>query len=157
MTTRTPIKRTPVLRKTKPKRTPKPGKLRPAKTQNQNLRHGVESLDRLLRADLDGRLHIARKRDLLESQLIDEAGGLPLTPSLILLIRRITTKALICDQSEKMALLNEYSLSDKRYIALSNSLRRDLVTFESMLRQQKPKVTKSLEQYVAETYGTDEK
>jgi hypothetical protein len=40
---------------------------------------------------------------------------------------------------------------------LSNSLRRDLVTFESMLRQQKPKVTKSLEQYVAETYGVDDR
>jgi hypothetical protein len=110
-----------------------------------------------LRADLDGRLHVARKRDLLESQLIDEAGGLPLTPSLLLIIKRIVTKALVCDQSEKMALLNEYTLSDKRYIALSNSLRRDLVTFESMLRQRKPKVTKSLDQYLDETYRTDDK
>jgi hypothetical protein len=149
--------KTPVLAKKARRRTPKPGKLRPSKTQNRNLRHGVESLDRLLRADLDGRLHVARKRDLLESQLIDEAGGLPLTPSLLLIIKRIVTKALVCDQSEKMALLNEYTLSDKRYIALSNSLRRDLVTFESMLRQRKPKVTKSLDQYLDETYRTDDK
>jgi hypothetical protein len=149
--------KTPVLAKKARRRTPKPGKLRPSRTQNQKLRHGVESLDRLLKADLDGRLHVARKRDQLESDLIGEAGGLPLAPSLILLIRRIVTKALICDQSEKMALLNEYNLSDKRYIALSNSLRRDLVTFESMLRQQKPRVTKSLEQYVAETYGVDDR
>jgi hypothetical protein len=102
-------------------------------------------------------LSIAKRRDQLEADLIDEAGGLPLTPSLLLLIRRIVTKALICDQSEKMALLNEYNLSDKRYIALSNSLRRDLVTFESMLKNRPAKRVPTLDEYLDETYRTDDK
>jgi len=157
MTTKTPIKRTPVRDKTSARKSGKAGKLRPQKGSDQKLKHGVSALDRLLKADLDGRLSIARKRDALEAELVGQVGRGNLTPTLILLIKRIVTKALVCDQSEKMALLNEYNLSDKRYIALSNSLRRDLVTFESMLRQQKPKVTKSLEQYVAETYGVSDK
>jgi len=56
-----------------------------------------------------------------------------------------------------MALLNEYNLSDKRYIALSNSLRRDLVTFESMLKNRPAKRVPTLDEYLDETYRTDDK
>lgn len=128
-------KRTPVRPKKPAKKTTKTGKLRPSTTSDQRVRHGINSLDKLLKQDLDKRLSITRKRDQLEAELIDQAGGPDrLTPTLILLIRRIVHKALICDQSEKMALLNEYNLSDKRYIALSNSLRLDIALFESMLK-----------------------
>jgi len=148
MPTRTPVKKTPVRDKTSARKSGKAGKLRPQKGSDQKLKHGVSALGRLLRSDLDKRLSIAKRRDQLEADLIDEAGGLPLTPSLLLLIRRIVTKALICDQSEKMALLNEYNLSDKRYIALSNSLRLDLAAFENMLRQKRPKPTKTLAEII---------
>lgn len=128
-------KRTPVRPKKPAKKTTKTGKLRPSITSDQRVRHGINSLDKLLKQDLDKRLSVARKRDQLEAELIDQAGSPDrLTPTLILLIRRIVHKALICDQSEKMALLNEYNLSDKRYIALSNSLRLDIALFESMLK-----------------------
>ena len=130
------------------KRTPKPGKLRPAKGTDPKIKHGVWSLDRLLKADLDGRLAIARRRDQLEAQWIDHCGGLDsLNPALLSLIKRITHKELISKHSEKMAILGRFDLSDKHYLALSNSLRLDILALEKLVGGNKSKV-QALEDYI---------
>jgi hypothetical protein len=158
MTTRTPIKRTPVTGAKQPTNKADRGKLRPVKGEDGRVQHGVWSLDKLLKSDIDKRLTIARERDRLEADLIDQVGGRDnLTPSLILLIKRITHKALVLSQMEKMGLLGQYDLTDKRYVCLSNSFRLDLAAFEAMLRQRKPKVTKTLDDYISSTYGASDK
>lgn len=130
------------------KRTPKPGKLRPARGTDPKVKHGVWSLDRLLKADLDGRLAIARRRDQLEAQWVDHCGGLgSLNPALLSLIKRITHKELISQHSEKMALIGRFDLSDKHYLALSNSLRLDILALEKLIGGNKSKV-QTLEDYI---------
>jgi len=118
--------------KRKKEKTPK---LRPTKAQDGATKHGVHALTELLKGDLDGRLHIAKKRDRLEADLIDHCGGPnALSPPMICLIKRIAHKELISQHAEKMALLGAYSLGDKQYIALSNSLRLDICALEGLLR-----------------------
>ena len=130
------------------KRTPKPGKLRPARGTDPKVKHGVWSLDRLLKADLDGRLAIAKQRDQLEAQWVDHCGGLDsLNPALLSLIKRITHKELISQHSEKMSLLGRFDLSDKHYLALSNSLRLDILALEKLVGGNKSKV-QTLEDYI---------
>ncbi len=130
------------------KRTPKPGKLRPARGTDPKVKHGVWSLDRLLKADLDGRLAIAKQRDQLEAQWVDHCGGLgSLNPALLSLIKRITHKELISQHSEKMALIGRFDLSDKHYLALSNSLRLDILALEKLVGGNKSKV-QTLEDYI---------
>ena len=120
------------MTKRKKKKTPK---LRPTKAQDGATKHGFYSLTQLLRGDLDGRLHIAKKRDQLEADLIDHCGGPnALSPPMISLIKRIAHKELISQHAEKMALLGEYNLGDKQYLALSNSLRLDICALEGLLR-----------------------
>ena len=115
-------------------------KLRPTKAQDGATKHGVYALTELLKGDLDGRLHIAKKRDRLEADLIDHCGGPnALSPPMISLIKRIVHKELISQHAEKMALLGEYSLGDKQYIALSNSLRLDICALEGILRNGRTK------------------
>ena len=110
-------------------------KLRPRNTPDLRHKHGIIALDTLLKSNIDRRLSIARKRDALEAQLIDRAGGLDnVTSSMLLLIKRIIHKALICAQAEKMSMLGEYDLMDKRYVCLSNSLRLDIQAFEGMIK-----------------------
>ena len=171
------IKRTPILKKsgspvdksrvsnkspvdksrvTKRRDTRDRTKLRPSTTPDSRVRHGACSLDKLLKADLNKRLKIVRERDLLESQLVDYAGGpSALTPSITLLIKRITHKSLVAAQAEKAALLGRFDLSNKTYLALANSLRLDLAAFEAMLRQRKPKALQTLDEYLDQTYGVD--
>jgi hypothetical protein len=128
-------------------------KLRPKKEPDAKVRHGVWSLDRLLREDLDGRLKIVKHRDQLECDLVDYIGKENLTPPLLSLIKRIVHKEIVLQHGEKMALLGKFNLADKSYTCLANSLRLDLQALETMLRQRRPKPLKSLEEYVAETYG----
>ena len=52
-----------------------------------------------------------------------------------MLIKRIVHKELICTQSEKMALLGQFDLTNKNYLALSNSMRLDLLALEGLLKQ----------------------
>jgi hypothetical protein len=148
--------RTPVRRKNPPgdaekrrKRTPKPGRLRPSSEPDGKLKHGAWSLDKLLKADLDKRLTIARERDALEAELVDHAGGVDaLTPSMTLLIKRITHKSLVAAQAEKAALLGMFNLSGKHYLALSNSLRLDIAELERLLRQKRPRPVKTLAEII---------
>ena len=149
------IIRTPVRRKNPPgdaekrrTRTPKPGKLRPPSTTDGKLKHGTWALDKLLKCDLDKRLTIARERDQLEAELVDHAGGVQaLTPSIMLLIKRVVHKSLVCAQAEEAALLGLFSL-DKHYLALSNSLRLDIAELERLLRQRKPRPAKTLQEII---------
>lgn len=142
-------KRTPVLARKQPRKSEKPGKLRPAKAEDGRTKHGVWSLDRLLREDLDRRLKITKERDALESQLVDYAGGPEaLTPTITILIKEIVHKSLIAAQAQKAALLGLFDSSNKTYLALSNSLRLDLATFENMLRQKRPRPAKTLQEII---------
>jgi hypothetical protein len=169
MRERTPVKRTPVIREKestnkadvqKKQPTNKPdttGKLRPPKTEDKRITHGVWSLDRLLREDLDGRLRIVKHRDQLESDLIAYIGEDNLTPPLLSLVKRVIHKEIVLQHAEKMSLLGRFNLADKSYTCLANSLRLDLQALESMLRQRKPKALKTLDQYLYETYRRDDK
>lgn len=141
-------RKTPIKAKKTRKRTPKPGKLRPAKGTDRKVKHGVWSLDRLLKADLDGRLAIAKRRAQLEAQWVDHCGGLDsLNPALLSLIKRITHKELISQHSEKMALLGRFELGDKHYLALSNSLRLDILALEKLIGGNRSKKL-TLEDYI---------
>lgn len=109
-------------------------KLRPRSTPDGRLSTGFYSLSKILSADLDGRLAIEKARKRLEADLVDHAGGPgdQLTPSILTLIKSIVHKSLVCRQSEKMALLGQVEL-DKTYLAMSNSLRLDVLAFENLL------------------------
>jgi len=109
-------------------------KLRPTKEQEGGAKHGFYALTELLKGDLDGRLSIAKKRDRLEADLIDHCGGVRnLSPPLISLIKRITHKEIIAQHAEKMALIGQFDLAEKRYLALSNSLRLDIMALQQLL------------------------
>jgi hypothetical protein len=158
MTIRTPVRKMPLAKEKRSTKKADTGKLHPKKEPDAKVRHGVWSLDKLLREDLDGRLKITKERDRLEAELIDHAGGPEaLTPTITILIKEIVHKSLIASQAEKAALLGMFNLSDKHYLALSNSLRLDIQTLEAMLRQKRPKALKTLGQYLDETYRTDDK
>jgi hypothetical protein len=110
-------------------------KLRPRKSRHGGETHGVYYLAELLKGDLDGRLKLKKDRDRLEAQLIDHCGGLQaLTPPMMMLIRRVAHKELIAAQIEKMSLLGECDLSHKNHLALTNSLRLDLLALEGLLK-----------------------
>jgi hypothetical protein len=163
------VKRTPVLKPKQPtnkadvqlkevgSKADTTGKLRPPKTEDKRVAHGVWSLDKLLREDLDGRLKIVKRRDQLECDLIAYIGEDNLTPPLLSLVKRIVHKEIVLQHGEKMALLGKFNLADKSYTCLANSLRLDLQALETMLRQRRPRPLKSLEEYVAETYGDKDK
>jgi len=137
-------------KKRKKKKTPK---LRPKKNQDSNLKHGVWALDTLLKADLDGRLAIVKKKNLLESQWVDYCGGPDrLVPPVIGLIKRIVHKELIAAHAEKMALIGEYDLTDKRYLALTNSQRLDKEALQRLLNDGRGRSTvPSIRQIIAES------
>jgi len=149
MSRKTPVKRSPLLLKKQPRKTAKPGKLRPKREPDAKVRHGVWSLDKLLREDLDGRLKIVKHRDQLESQLIDHCGGLDnLTPPLLSLVKRITHKEIVLQHGEKMALLGKFNLADKSYTCLANSLRLDLQALENMLKNRPQKRVPTLAEII---------
>jgi hypothetical protein len=110
-------------------------KTRPRNTPDGKTKAGDVALSRLLRTDIDGRYKIAKDRDKLEAELVDYAGGLDrLSPPMLILIQRITSKTLVAQQREKMALAGEVDLEAKEYLALSNSLRLDVMALQALLR-----------------------
>ena len=133
-------------------------KLKPKRDKTPNTKHGVYSLAELLKADIDGRYFIARQRNQLEAELVDHCGGADrLTPPMILLIKRITAKSLEAAHAEKMALVGEYNLTgDNRYLALSNSLRLDIMALQGLLNDGKGR-TPDLKDYLQSTYGDKNK
>jgi hypothetical protein len=131
-------------------------RLRPQNKGSSSAKHGVYSLERLLRGDLDGRLAIAKQRNQLEAQWIDYCGGPDcLTPPVMGLIKRIVHKELLAAQSEKMALLGEYDLSDKKYLALTNSQRLDKEALQRLLNSGKPKGKVPSIQEIIEAEGNE--
>jgi hypothetical protein len=108
----------------------RPRKLRP---QKRKAKHGVYSLSELLRGDLDNRLHIAKKRDQLEAQWIERAGGLEhCTPGILSLIRRVVHQELLISHAEKMALLGRYE-PEKNLQARINSQRLNIIALENLM------------------------
>jgi hypothetical protein len=135
---------------TKPKKKTTP-KLRPAKPQDRVAKHGVYALTELLKGDLDGRLHIAKKRDQLEAQWIERAGGLEhCTPGILSLIRRVVHQELLLSHAEKMALLGRYE-PEKNLQARINSQRLNILALENLISaNNQSKGRHSLEDYVVE-------
>lgn len=124
-------------------------KLKPPKTQGKGTKHGVWALDKLLRADLDGRYQIVKKRNEIEAQYIDHCGGeQALTPPMISLIKRIVHAELVADQAEKMALLGKFDLTDKSYGALASRQERHIGKLEDLLKNNTKRQTISLEDYL---------
>jgi len=148
-------KKTPKRSKTSARKSGKAGKMRPSKTPDGRVKHGVNSLAELLKGDLDRRLAIVKERNRLEAQWVDHCGGLDsLNPALLSLIKRITHKELISKHSEKMALLGRFDLSDKHYLALSNSLRLDILALEKLISCKRSKV-QTLEDYIEAQTGME--
>jgi len=157
---RTPVRRknAPVDAQTKPKRSPKVGKLRPAKTPDQRVRHAVWSLRDILKGDIDRRLGISRQREQIEADWVSHCGGLDnLTVHMISLIKRIATNEIIISQAEKMSLLGQFDITSKNFLALENCHRRNMDQLEKLIRANRGKGVKSLEEYLDETYTTGKK
>ena len=131
-------------------------KLRPVKTQGKGTKHGVWALDKLLKADLDGRLHLVKKRNQLEAQWIDYCGGEGcLTPGVLSLIKRIVHAEIVAAHAEKMALIGEFDLTDKSYGALASRQERHIARLEDLLKNSSPKGKPvNLDDYVVEKYGS---
>jgi hypothetical protein len=158
MTAKSPIKRTPVTRPKQPRKNGKAGKLRPSKTPDRKVTHAVWSLRDILMGDLDRRLTISRQRDQIESQWIDHAGGQPnLTVHMIALIKRIATNEIIISQAEKMSLLGRFDITSNNFLALENTHRRNMDQLEKLIKDNRGKGAKTLDQYLDETYRTDDK
>ena len=110
-------------------------KLRPVKTQGKGTKHGVWALDKLLKADLDGRLHLVKKRNQLEAAWVDHCGGEgALTPGMLSLIKRIVHAEIVAAHAEKMALLGEFDLTEKNYGALASRQERHIARLEDLLK-----------------------
>lgn len=110
-------------------------KLRPPKTQGKGTKHGVWALDKLLKADLDGRLAIVKQRNQLEAQWIDYCGGKDsVSPGMFSLIKRIIHAEIVAAHAEKMALLGEFDLTDKSYGALASRQERHIGRLEDLLK-----------------------
>lgn len=131
-------------------------KLKPPKTPGKGTKHGVWALDKLLKADLDGRLHLVKKRNQLEAQWIDYCGGEEcLTPGMLSLIKRIVHAEIVAAHAEKMALLGEFDLTDKSYGALASRQERHIARLEELLKNgNKKKKLVNLNDYVEQQYGS---
>jgi len=117
----------PTFRSKKGLETPK---LKPAK---RKVKHGVHSLEELLKGDLDGRFAIAKRRDQLEAEWVDHCGGPDrLTPAMISLIKRITHQELMLEYAEKTVLLGLYQ-PDKTMQARINSQRLNILALENLI------------------------
>jgi len=126
-------------------------KVRPK--NHPGVKHGALTLTKLLKAELDGRLGIKKLRDKLEANLIDQAGGQDaITPTMAILIKKVTHKALVAGQYEKMALL-EVARLDSTYIRLTNSLRQDIKLLEQLIAETRrlKKKPLSIDAILAET------
>lgn len=130
-------------------------KLRPVKSQGKGTKHGVWALDKLLKADLDGRLALVKKRNQLEAQWIDYCGGEAcLTPGILSLIKRIVHAEIVATHAEKMALLGEFDLTDKSYGALASRQERHIARLEELLKNgNKNKKPMNLDDYLQSQYG----
>jgi len=87
----------------------------------------------------------------IEAALVTALGGDP-SPQQLLIVQRVSIKALKCSLLEK-ALIKQGGLSpfsEKHYLAFSRSLREDL---RSLGLRRKERHVKELTDYVKETYG----
>ena len=146
--------KTPVLPEKPAKKSGKVGKMRPSKNPDQRVRHAVWSLAELLKKkNLDGRLSIVKKRNRLEAQWIDHCGGPDnLTVHMISLIKRIATNELIITHGEDEALIGEFDITSKNFLALENCHRRNMEQLEKLIKSNRRKA-KSLEDYIEAKAG----
>jgi len=116
---------TPLLKPTGPA-----GKIRPTQ---RKVTHGLHSLEQLLKGDIDGRYHVAKRRNQLEAEWVDHCGGPDrLSPGMISLIKRIVHQEILLEYGEKVALLGLYE-PDNNFQARINSQRLNIVALERMI------------------------
>ena len=134
-------KKNPELRPKKHEDTPlvkpagPPGQSAPLKKRVS--KHGIHTLQELLKGDIDGRYWVAKRRDQLEAQWIDHCGGPDrLTPGMLSLIKRITTQEILLEYAEKVALLGMYE-PDNNMQARINSQRLNILALEQMIEKNK--------------------
>lgn len=121
-----------------------PKKRKGAPTGNQNAcRHNA-----YLSGYGDGRTRFGKWRREIEAELVQALGG-KLSPQQILLVQRVTTKAIRCRLLEE-ELLKQVDVSvetEKRYLRLARELRQDL---KLLGLDEQPAPTESLTDYLKE-------
>lgn len=154
MSTRTPIKRIPVTGVKQPGNKADSAKIRPSTGPDKRLKHAVWSLaDLLKKKNLDGRLSVVKERNRIEARWVDDCGGAGcLTAHMISLIKRIAVNEIIILHGEDMALVGEFDITSKNFLALENTHRRNMDSLDKLIKDNKGK-TKSLEDYIESKAG----
>lgn len=93
--------------------------------EDKRIKHGLHSLERILDGKLDRRFAPVIERDQIEAALVDYAGGeeaVKANTTLFIAIKKMAPLFVKTGHWEKMALLNEVCLGDKRYTAMLGKL-----------------------------------
>jgi hypothetical protein len=145
----------------KPKKKARPSgqkrKLRPRRSkdvtkEDKRIKHGLHSLERILDGELDKRYVPVMERDRIEAALVSYAGGedaVRANVTLFIAIKKMAPLFVKTGHWEKMALLNEVCLGDKRYTAMLGKLIILNRQIEELIsNNKKGRSHHSLEQYV---------
>ncbi|UCG11479.1 MAG: hypothetical protein JSU72_13145 [Deltaproteobacteria bacterium] len=119
-------------------------KLRPEKDQDGRVKHGLHSLERILEGQPDARYAPVKECNAMQAALVESAGGadeVRANPLVFMLIKRMAHLHTKCGQWEKMSLIGETCLGDKRYTAMIGKLKLYIETYQDLVFNSK-KATK---------------